>query len=179
MVSLLMMSLGTPMLAQGQDFLRTKRGQANTYRRGEINALDYQRQQDFSGTHEYFRQWIAFRKSETASCLRLTTMPGEDFFRFFAPQSGNGLACLFNAVEGQGPVQLFFVVNPAAHPVRFDLSGFDFERSWRQIADSERFDPNGLDSALAELHAELPMPAASCALWISPMGSKKGSNAKC
>lgn len=168
MVSLLMMSLGTPMLAQGQDFLRTKRGQANTYRRGEINALDYQRQQDFSGTHEYFRHWIAFRKSEMASCLRLATMPEEDFFLFFAPQSGNGLACLFNAVEGQGPVQLFFVVNPAAHPVRFDLSGFDFERSWRQIADSERFDPNGLDSALALLHADLEMPAASCALWISP-----------
>ena len=170
MVSLLMMSLGTPMLAQGQDFLRTKWGHANTYLRGDINALDYQRLQDFSGTHAYFRCWIAFRQSEMASCLRLATMPGEDFFQFFSPQSGNGLACLFNAAEEHGPVQLFFVVNPEADPVRFNLAGFDFDRSWSQIADSERFDPDGLDSALAELRAELEMPAASCALWISRPG---------
>ncbi|MBC9890036.1 MAG: glycoside hydrolase family 1, partial [Opitutae bacterium] len=170
MVSLLMMSLGTPMLAQGQDFLRTKWGHANTYLRGDINALDYQRLQDFSGTHAYFRCWIAFRQSEMASCLRLATMPGEDFFQFFSPQSGNGLACLFNAAEEHGPVQLFFVVNPEADPVRFNLAGFHFDRSWSQIADSERFEPDGLDSALAELRAELEMPAASCALWISRPG---------
>ena len=40
MASLLFASLGVPMLAQGQDFLRSKRGIENTYQRGDINALD-------------------------------------------------------------------------------------------------------------------------------------------
>ena len=170
MISLLMMSLGTPMLAQGQDFLRSKWGVANTYRRGDINALDYQRLQDFSGTHEYFRQWIAFRKSEMASCLRLDAFPGEGFFQLFNPGSGNGLACLFNGPQTKAPDKLFFVVNPHANPAKFDLKGFDFGRNWNQIADAERFDPDGLETALIALQAELEMPATSCALWISRPG---------
>ena len=43
MASLLLASLGVPMLAQGQDFLRSKHGTENTYQRGDINALDYRR----------------------------------------------------------------------------------------------------------------------------------------
>ena len=167
MIGILMMSLGTPMLAQGQDFLRTKWGIANTYQRGDINALDYRRLQDYSGTHEYFRRWIGFRKSEMASCLRLTNVPEEDFFRFFLPESSNGLACLYNAAQTHGSVQLFFAVNPAAHSARFDLKGFGFERSWTQIADSERFQSEGFESALIPLRAELELPATSCALWIT------------
>ena len=167
MISILMMSLGAPMLAQGQDFLRTKWGISNTYQRGDINALDYQRLQEFSGTHEYFRRWIGFRKSEMASCLRPATNPGENFFQFFLPESGNGLASLYNAAQTHGSVQLFFGVNPAEHAAQFDLSGFSFDRPWIQIADSERFQNKGVESALIALRTEMVLPARSCALWIS------------
>ena len=53
MASLLFASLGVPMLAQGQDFLRSKRGIENTYQRGDINALDYNRRYVYSGTVSY------------------------------------------------------------------------------------------------------------------------------
>ena len=46
-----MMSVGIPMLAQGQDFLRSKRGVNNTYQRGDLNALDYKRIYRYSSTH--------------------------------------------------------------------------------------------------------------------------------
>ena len=67
---LLFMSLGIPMLAAGQDFLRSKHGVNNTDLRGDLNALDYRRLYRYHGTHAYFADWIAFRRSGTGRLLR-------------------------------------------------------------------------------------------------------------
>ena len=167
MVSILMMSLGTPMLAQGQDFLRSKWGVKNTYQRGDINALDYQRQVDYSGTHSYFRKWIEFRKSELGTCLRLDSFPDPDFFEFFPAKSGGGLGVLYNAAGNTGSQQLYFAVNPVSYACSIDVQGLDLDREWIQVADSERFEAEGLSTALTLLEPKLKMPSVSCALWIS------------
>ena len=167
MMSILMMSLGTPMLAQGQDFLRSKWGVKNTYQRGDINALDYQRQVDYSATHGYFRDWIEFRKSELGKLLRLDAFPEEGFFEFFPATAGAGLAALYNANRTQEGGQLLFVVNPMTYSSKFKLNGLDLSQNWTQVADSERFDAGGLDTALVQLESRLKMPSVSCALWIS------------
>ena len=79
MASLLFASLGVPMLAQGQDFLRSKRGIENTYQRGDINALDYNRRYVYSGTHGYFRDWIHFRRSDLGKALRFDGAQRESY----------------------------------------------------------------------------------------------------
>jgi pullulanase len=167
MVSILMMSLGTPMLAQGQDFLRSKWGVTNTYQRGDINALDYRRRMEFSSTHSYFRNWIKFRKSPDAAGLRLAEFPADGYFRFFPASSGSGLGFLVNAMKTHGSCQLFFAVNPMSTSTTIKVDGLGAPGSWVQLADSERFDPHGLESALMSLKDELDIPPVSCALWIS------------
>jgi pullulanase len=167
MASILMMSLGTPMLAQGQDFLRSKWGVNNTYQRGDINALDYQRMVDYSGTHSYFRNWVEFRKSELGACLRLDSFPDTGFFEFFPAKSGGGLGILYNASETVGTHQLLFAVNPVTYSCLIEVQGLDLDRNWIQLADSERFVAEGLSTALTSLETKLKMPPVSCALWIS------------
>jgi pullulanase/glycogen debranching enzyme len=167
MVSILMMSLGTPMLAQGQDFLRSKWGVTNTYQRGDINALDYQRKAEFSDTHDYFRRWIEFRKSEDAAYLRLEFFPAEGFFEFFPATSGSGMGVLVNALKTCGSRQLFFVVNPMTEPSAIDIGDLARKENWLQLADTEHFDPKGLRAASMSEDSELTMPPVSCALWIS------------
>ncbi len=113
MAALLFMSLGIPMLASGQDFLRSKRGVANTYQRGDLNALDYRRLYRYLGTHAYFADWIAFRRSARGRLLRQFSRPGEGFFKFFpAPNSPAPLAALYNADRSQGALRLLFAINP-------------------------------------------------------------------
>lgn len=63
MIAILMASRGVPMLSAGQDFLRSKGGVTNTYLNGDLNALDYERLKLYPETAQYFRDWIAFRKS--------------------------------------------------------------------------------------------------------------------
>ena len=71
MCAVLMSSVGIPMLAAGQDFLRAKQGVTNTYQRGDLNALEYRRIFRFPTTFRYFADWIRFRRSERGRLLRL------------------------------------------------------------------------------------------------------------
>ena len=161
-------SLGVPMLAAGQDFLRSKGGLHNTYLRGDVNALDYARLEKFRATHEYFRDWIAFRLSDAGAALRRREHPAEGFFRFFQCGHSNALGAWYNA-DGTLPVaSLFFAINPHSHPVALTVPGVD-GGGFRQVANGDIFRPGGLPAADAfAWHAGiLTLPAFSAGLWIA------------
>jgi pullulanase len=165
MVAILMCSLGIPMLAAGQDFLRSKHGLHNSYRAGDINALDYQRLLEFSGTHEYFRRWIAFRLSEQGRLFRLDSPPDPAFFQFFGAEHGSALAVLYNADRTRGEHRLFFAVNPHHETVHIDLEGLSLPGP-RQLADHDRFDARGLAGPhFLWSHERLQLPPLTCGLW--------------
>jgi pullulanase len=165
MVAILMCSLGVPMLAAGQDLLRSKHGIHNSYRAGDVNAIDYHRLLVFSGTHEYFRRWIRFRLSERGRLFRLDSRPGEGFLQFFGAEHGSALAALFNADHSHGPYRLLFAVNPHHETVHIRLEELRSSQR-RQLADHERFDESGLACALlAYAHGRLELPPLTCGLW--------------
>jgi pullulanase/glycogen debranching enzyme len=165
MVALLMAALGIPMLAQGQDFLHSKQGVSNTYLRGDLNALDYRRIAQFPGTNEYFRHWIQFRLSPAGRHFRHHHHPPEGYFGHFGVPDTTAVGLLYNANFTYGPDRLFFAINPHFSPVTletFSLRPGDF----RQIADHERFHPEGLDHArFAWRDGKLELPAMSVGLW--------------
>jgi hypothetical protein len=166
MGAILMFSIGVPMLAAGQDFLRSKQGASNTYLRGDLNALDYRRLYRFPSTHAYFADWIAFRRSERGRLLRQYSRPAESFFRFcFAPASTAG-AAVFNADQSQGPLRLLFAVNPTGQDVEIPL-GDIAQAPWRQLADHERFFSSGDHEPNRSVEEALFMPALGCGLWMA------------
>jgi pullulanase len=165
MVALLMCSLGIPMLTAGQDFLRSKHSLHDSYRAGEVNAIDYQRLVAFSGSHEYFRRWIRFRLSERGRVFRLASRPSAGFLHFFGAEHGSALAVLFNADHSQGAKRLLFAVNPHHESVHIGLGDLPLAH-WRQLADHERFDASGLECArLRYAHQRLELPPLTCGLW--------------
>ena len=166
MAAILFASIGIPMISAGQDFLRSKHGVNNTYLRGDLNALDYRRLYRFSGTHAYFAEWIAFRLSERGRLFRQWSRPSEGFFRSYTAAGANALAIIYNADRSQGPERLLFAINPAIHDVSIPLDAESAGRSWRQIADHERFSSNGLRGMPQPIEQDLYLPALSCGLWI-------------
>lgn len=165
MAALLFASIGIPMIAAGQDFLRSKRGVNNTYLRGDLNALDYRRLRRYPGTHAYFADWIAFRRSEAGRLLRQWTRPGEGFFYFCRTPDSTAMAVLYNADGSQGPARLLFAVNPTAADVTLPLGeSIPALGSWRQVADHERFHSG--HGVRAPVEPELFVPALGCGLWI-------------
>lgn len=166
MVAVLMSSLGIPMLAAGQDLLRSKGGIRDTYRAADVNAIDYQRLLSFSGTHEYFRRWIHFRLSDHGRPLRPDIRPSDGYLHFFGAERTSAIAVLFNADWSQGVGRLLFAVNPHHETVQITLNDLPLEH-WRQIADQERFEVAGLDCALIQcIQQRLELPPMSCGLWV-------------
>ena len=69
--TLLLVSQGVPFLHGGDEFFRTKRGDANSYRSSDaINQIDWRRKLEFRGLYEYVRRLIALRKAHPLFRLR-------------------------------------------------------------------------------------------------------------
>jgi pullulanase/glycogen debranching enzyme len=170
MAALLFLSVGVPMISAGQDFLRSKHGVTNTYLRGDLNGLDYRRLRRFFGTHVYFAEWIAFRRSETGRLLRHWQRPSEGFFKFFNAPGGPALVVVFNADLSQGATRLIFAVNPTQAEFSITLDavtvGSD-ESTWQILADQDRFYPTDFRGARRPVESPLWIPPLGCALWVS------------
>ncbi len=170
MAALLFMSAGIPMLSAGQDFLRSKHGVQNTYLRGDLNALDYQRLHRHLATHAYFADWIAFRRSETGRLLRPWSRPSEGFFHFQAAPDSPALAVIYNADFSAGPTRLFFAINPTLSDVSIPLADEPAESApgaWELRADQDRFYFPRSHGAPRRVESPLWVPALGCALWVS------------
>lgn len=98
--TLIFTSLGTPMITEGQDWMRSKHGIRNTYNQGdELNAL---RWTDRERPHarevsDYYAQMIRFRLSEAGSALRVADLPTLDYVRFVENGSDTALGWIVNA----------------------------------------------------------------------------------
>ena len=164
--AILLTSIGIPMVAAGQDFLRSKHGLHNTYRNGETNALDYTRLQRFASTHAYCRQWIAFRRSTWGELLRLWDRPGPGYVRLFAREGAPGAAILFNADRSRGARQILFAANPQPHGVDLPVDGIPAD-GWQELADRERFEFHGLNRGrLSAAERRLRLGPIDCGLWV-------------
>lgn len=166
MISLLMMSFGMPMLAEGQDFLRSKHGVNNTYQRGDLNALDYQRLLYYTNTHRYFRNWIKFRRSSWGRLLRRPAFPGAGFLEFFGEGENSALIAIYNADQEFGSAQIAYAINPHLESVEISCEALG-ESEWLQLADSERVRRSGLTSALLDRKRNpIRLPSLSSFLWV-------------
>jgi pullulanase/glycogen debranching enzyme len=166
MGAILFASLGIPMLAAGQDFLRSKQGVNNTYQRGDLNALDYRRIYRFPTTHAYFSAWIRFRRSAAGRLLRLFSLPSEGYFHFAFAENSTAAATVYNADHSQGPARLLFAVNPTLAEVVIPLDSSIADGNWRQLADHERFLARHADELMQPVEPDLFIPPLGCALWI-------------
>jgi pullulanase/glycogen debranching enzyme len=164
MAAILFASVGIPLLAEGQDFLRSKYGVNNTYLRGDLNALDYRRLARFPATHVYFADWIAFRRSARGALLRQWSRPSEGFFRCCVSAGGNGLVTIYNADGSQGKERLMFAVNPHTDGISIPIGDFAGWK-WELLADHECFYKSGRQPLGQAVTPELFIPALGCSLW--------------
>lgn len=166
MASILFASLGVPMLSAGQDFLRSKRGVSNTYQRGDLNALDYNKRFVYSGTHTYFRDWIHFRRSELGKALRYDGGLADGYLEYYYTDGSSATVSIINADASVDASTLVYAVNPHMEYANIEVEGLE-TASILQIADQERFDLEGIQNAKIPVSGtRFSLPPLTCGLWI-------------
>ncbi len=166
MIAILMTSFGVPMLAAGQDIFRSKQGCRNTYRQGELNLVDYGRIEEFPETHEYFREWIRFRLSDSGALLRQRMIPEEGFLQFFETEGSTAVGAFYNVDRSQIGKRLLFAVNPHLRLQSIPLPNFP-NVDFRLIADQKTFSWEGVASSFASIRNFcIELRELSCGLWI-------------
>ncbi len=114
---ILLCSAGVPMLCAGQDFLMTKRGVSNTWRRGDLNRLDPVRLERFRGDHEFVARLIKFRLSTAGDPLRPRQAVSPGWMEVTHQQGGEAFVAVLNADGLLGPSRILIACNPQDAPV--------------------------------------------------------------
>lgn len=143
--TLLLTSLGIPMISEGQEFMRSKHGIRNTFANGDaINALRWT-DRDRPLAKEalaYYRAMVALRTSADGASLRLAEPAPEGYFDWILPASQKLLGYRINGLH-QRPGRAYLVlVNTGDRAETLDI---DFSRGrWRLIGDGRQVDPTGV-----------------------------------
>lgn len=136
LLTILMLSAGTPMFRMGDEFLQTQLGNNNPYNQdNEMSWLDWSRTERFADYRTFCRQLIAFRKNHSS-----LSRPGfwHDAIRWYGtdrvpdlrPESQQIAYCLHGTEED--PYDLYVMINGADHEKSFGIH----ERSlgdWRMV----------------------------------------------
>jgi len=143
--TILFTSLGIPMIAEGQEFLRHKEGIENTYNQGDrINALDWAlRERPMAKqTMLYYRDLIHLRLSAEGQSLRLAERPSRKYYRWIEPKSKKQvLGYIVNADKSQPGRRFLVLLNASYDKATVQIS---FPRGrWRLIGNGKRVKKSG------------------------------------
>ena len=126
--AILMISQGTPFWQAGEEMLRTKGGDENSYKSSdEVNNIDWEALVPGSDVHnmmQYYQGLIALRQA-----YGIFRSNG-DVVITFGGMSGGGMTVAYEAPDGSKALVL---VNPAASAVTYTLS-----EQWHLLADGTR-----------------------------------------
>ncbi len=155
--ALVLTSQGIPFLHAGEEFLRTKKGEENSYNLpDEINRLDWTRKKENLDVFAFYRDLIALRKAHPA--FRMTTAAAVRENLKFYEELGLKAAppaiayLLYGDKAGDGWERILVLVNPETKAASFELPMGKWTRA---------FDAGGL--------VKDPGPAVSGAFEAEPL----------
>ncbi len=143
--TMLLTSLGIPMISEGQEYIRSKRGLYNTYDQGDaVNQLRWEERNrpEAALTLRYYRDLIALRRSAAGRSLRWPHTAPERYVSWIEPDSSRALGYAIN-IDGQMPGARFVVLaNGGGQATSFEMQVPAAD--WRQIGNGRRIDVKGI-----------------------------------
>jgi pullulanase/glycogen debranching enzyme len=161
---ILLCSAGIPMLSAGQDFLMSKRGVANTWRRGDLNQLDPVRLELFREEHEFVAQLIRFRLSGQGKGLRPRQAVSPGWMQVSLQQGGEAFVAVLNADGQLGPDRILVACNPHGRSVELPLPEV---ADWQPVVLSPRPGSRHASAEAPQIHlGSLSLPPLGCGVWV-------------
>jgi len=140
-------SLGIPMINEGQEFMRSKRGISNTYNQGDgVNAISWDdRQRPIAAqTMSYYRDLIRMRTSDQGKAFRVRQTPPAGYVRWIDPANQRMLGFIINAPRSHAGNGFVVLMNSDNNP-----DTFEFELPpgrWRVVGDGNQVKLGGIEA---------------------------------
>ncbi len=147
--TLMFTSLGIPMVAEGQEFLRSKHGFHNTYNMGDaINALKWtDRDRPLAQlTQSYYAGLARLRASDAGGAFRVGDKIPLDHYRWIKPREKAALGYVVNADRTSEGAAFVVLVNACLRTVGFDVLFPDGE--WIMVGDGKQINERGIPGAV-------------------------------
>ncbi len=133
--AIIMTSQGVPFLAGGEEFLRTKYGNKNSYKAGDsVNKLKWERKTKYLNTFEYYRGLIQLRKKHPAFRLCSAKQIKNHLFFLNTPLNTVGFIITDNA-NGDNWRDIAVFYNPNREKLNFTLSAAG---DWKVVVDDRK-----------------------------------------
>jgi pullulanase/glycogen debranching enzyme len=142
--TVLFTSLGIPMIAEGQEFLRSKFGIENTFSEGDrVNALrwDDRDRPPARDTLDYYAGLIHLRTSRQGAAFRLADKPSPGYYRWIMPQNPHALGYVVNDPQQHAGASFIVLLNADDAPVDFSVPFPGGQ--WRLVGNGDRIMAEG------------------------------------
>ncbi len=137
--------------------IQSKCGVSNTYQRGDLNALQYDRMLQYPLTSKYIKNLIDLRNDFYAFDQK--KIDDEYLKCFYSKEKNSSSAILINANKNEN---ILFVINPHQYPASFEIDINNFNK-FVQIADVFSFGDNIAQYQYS--NGILIMPSLCCGIW--------------
>ncbi|MBU2572690.1 MAG: type I pullulanase [Elusimicrobia bacterium] len=150
-------SQGVPFLHSGEEFLRSKKGEENSYNLpDEINKIAWTLKKENKGVFAFYRDLIALRKAHPAFRMK-TAREVRDNLKFYEELglsvSAPGIAYMLKAAEaGDSWTRIAVLINPAKTAQKFALPAGEYQKA---------FDENGLCAGGRKFSGSVEVPPIS------------------
>ena len=152
------------MLSAGQEFLLSKRGISNTWRRGDLNSLDAQRLKRFHSEHEWVAQLIKFRLSTAGAVMRPRETVSSGWMKVTQTDTKESFVAVLNANGLLGPVKVMIACNPHHSEVQLAVP---MELGWRPVVVSPHPDCKHAPGTMPEIaQGLLTLGPLGCGVWV-------------
>lgn len=124
--AIVLTSQGVPFLHAGEEFLRTKKGEHNSYNLpDEINRLDWTRKREHGDVFRFYRDLVALRKAHPAFRMK-TAQAARDNLKFYeelglAVEPPSIAYLLYGDKAGDKWRRIAVLINPGRKPRKFAL----------------------------------------------------------
>ncbi len=162
--AIILTSQGVPFLQGGEEFLRTKHGNNNSYKAGDyINQFDWSRKAQYKAVYEYYAQLIQLRLKHPAFRLRTADEVRQHLSVLSSPD--NTLAFeLHEHANGDPWAYILVIYNPNKHEVSFALpSG-----TWTLVGTQGYVG----EESLGQVESIVPVPPIACMILYQDDGQR-------
>jgi len=159
-------SLGIPMIAEGQEFMRSKAGNNNSYNKGDaINAIRWtdRNRPIAAATLSYYAGLAALRFSAQGAAFRITEPAAPGYYQWIDPPNNRALGYIVNANHTHEGNAFVVLLNASDQPLPFQVqlpAG-----QWKIVGNGEVINLSGLPD-------QQPLPGPqSVTLTVPPVHS--------